>query len=86
MSSELTISDVIGWTNHPFTQLALYPMLKKRKGELEKQLRKSGAIDSLQTLDNIQRELDLIDKFLDEPSKLLKHLQTAENPAEQRDF
>ena len=86
MSNELTISDVIGWTNHQFTQLALYPALKKRKGELEKQLRKLGAIDSLATLENIQRELNIIDIFFDEPSKLLKHLQEAENPAEQRDF
>lgn len=86
MSSELTVADVIGWTNHPFTQTRIFPALKKRKGELEKQLRKIGAIDSLATLENIQRELDLIDKFFDEPSKLLKHLQTAENPAEQRDF
>lgn len=86
MANELTVSDVIGWTNHPFTQMVLYPALKKRKGELEKQLRKIGAIDSLATLENIQRELDLIDKFFDEPYKLLKHLQEAENPAEQRDF
>lgn len=85
MSNGLTDSDVLGWVNHPFTQ-HLKTLLEKKKAGLEKQLRKVGAVESLAQLSDIQRELDIIDIYLGEPSKLLKQLDTAENPAETRNF
>ncbi len=85
MSNALTDSEVLGWVNHPVTQ-HLKVQLEKKKAGLEKQLRKVGIIESLAQLSDIQRELDIIDIYLDAPSKLLKHLDPVENPTETRNF